>query len=56
MKTPARNDFAGSFYHQVGSFLGVGEGLHISKVSRLPLDLSGFMTIALILHDLMKTY
>lgn len=39
------------------AFLGrVGEGWHISKVSRLPLDLSGFMTIALILHDLMKTY
>lgn len=38
------------------AFLVMGEGWHISKVYRLPLDLNGFMTIALILHDLMKTH
>lgn len=54
-ETPARNESAGTFSIRLG-FFGVGEGWHISKVYRLPLHLNGFMTIALILHDLMKTY
>lgn len=43
------------FFLERGYFFGVGEGWHIGKINR-PLDLSGFMTIALIMHDLMKTY
>lgn len=54
-ETPARNESAGISSIRLG-FFGVGEGWHISKVYRLPLHLNGFMTIALILHDLMKTY